>query len=177
MDFSRAFLSSGSQDGAALPVPESAALANAIASQAEDRLNLCVPGAKETARMLKTLLGEDVSLGLAPDMLFELISDITGGMSRAKAKALAKGEDPDGDAATLDVLAAIKKFTRLRPDPVEALEPLQPRLYSIASSHKAGPGRTMCATRSAGVSGLCLDISRHGFAARRQSQGLHPARP
>jgi sulfite reductase (NADPH) flavoprotein alpha-component len=232
--------------------------ANAIASQAEDRLNLCVPGAKETARMLKTLvedmgggatdpdeakakaeakaaakaldadvrsgrsrntpseavfvarkklnregsekatyhvefdiseadldyepgdsfgifpvngeglverviaaigaphnfpvagktllqvLREDVSLGLAPDMLFELISYITGGVARAKAKALAKGKDPDGDASTLDVLAALEKFTRVRPDPeafVEALEPLQPRLYSIASSHKAGPGR------------------------------------
>jgi sulfite reductase (NADPH) flavoprotein alpha-component len=232
--------------------------ADAIASQAEDRLNLCVPGAKETARMLKTLveemgggatdpdeakakaeaktaakaldadvrpgrsrntpsgavfiarkrlnregsekatyhvefdisdagldyepgdsfgifpangddlvsrvieaigapqnfpiagktlrqvLREDVSLGLAPDMLFELISYITGGVARAKAKALAKGEDPDGDAATLDVLAALEKFSRLRPDPeafVEALEPLQPRLYSIASSYKAGPGR------------------------------------
>jgi sulfite reductase (NADPH) flavoprotein alpha-component len=232
--------------------------ANAIASQAEDRLNLCVPGAKETARMLKTLvedmgggatdpdeakakaeakaaakaldadarpgrsrntpaeavfvarkrlnregsekatyhvefdiseagldyepgdsfgifpandedlagrviaaigapqnfpvagktlgqvLREDVSLGLAPDMLFELISYITGGAARAKAKALARGEDPDGDAATLDVLAAIEKFPRLRPDPeafVEALEPLQPRLYSIASSYTARPGR------------------------------------
>ncbi|MGC2223842.1 MAG: (Fe-S)-binding protein, partial [Methylocella sp.] len=32
--------------------------ANAIAAQAEDRLNLCVPGAKETARMLKTLVEE-----------------------------------------------------------------------------------------------------------------------
>ena len=232
--------------------------ANAIAAQAEERLNLCVPGAKETARMLKTLVEEmgggatdpdeakakadakaaakaldadvrpgrsrnspaeavfvaskrlnregsekatyhvefdisnagltyepgdsfgifpmndeglverviaaigaprdfpiagkplrqvfreDVSLGLAPDMLFELISYITGGVSRAKAKALAKGEDPDGDAATLDVLAAVEKFPRLRPDPeafVEALEPLQPRLFSIASSYKAGPGR------------------------------------
>jgi sulfite reductase (NADPH) flavoprotein alpha-component len=228
--------------------------ANAIAAQAEDRLNLCVPGAKETARMLKTLveemgggatdpdeadaraaakaldadirpgrsrnspteavfvarkrlnregsekatyhvefdisnadldyqpgdsfgifpmndeglvarviaaigaprdfpiagktlrqvLCEDVSLGLAPDMLFELISYITGGLARTKAKALAKGDDPDGDAATLDVLAAIEKFPSLRPDPeafVEALDPLQPRLFSIASSYKAGPGR------------------------------------
>ncbi|MDQ6869237.1 MAG: sulfite reductase subunit alpha [Pseudomonadota bacterium] len=232
--------------------------ANAIATQAEERLNLCVPGAKETARMLKTLVEEmgggatdpeeakakadakaaakaldadirpgrsrnspaeavfvarkrlnregsekatyhvefdisnagldyepgdsfgifpmndeglverviaaigappdfpvagkplhqvfreDVSLGLAPDMLFELISYITGGLARAKAKALAKGEDPDGDAATLDVLAAIEKFAKLRPDPeafVEILEPLQPRLFSIASSYKARPGR------------------------------------
>jgi sulfite reductase (NADPH) flavoprotein alpha-component len=205
--------------------------ANAIAAQAEDRLNLCVPGAKETARMLKTLveemgggatdpdeakakagakaaakaldadirpgrsrnapaeavftgrkrlnregsekatyhvefdisdtgldyvpgdsfgifpmndeglverviaaigaphdfpigdktlrrvLREDVSLGFAPDMLFELISYITGGVSRAKAKALAKGEDPDGDAATLDVLAASKNSRSCGPIP------------------------------------------------------------
>jgi len=95
-------------------------------------------------KTLRQVLREDVSLGLAPDMLFELISYITGGVARANAKALAKGEDPDGDAATLDVLAALEKFTRLRPDPeafVEALEPLQPRLYSIASSYKAGRGR------------------------------------
>lgn len=232
--------------------------ANAIAAQAEDRLNLCVPGAKETARMLKTLveemgggaidpdearakdeakaaaraleadsrpgrsrnnpaeavfvgrkrlnrdgsekatyhvefdisdagldyepgdsfgifpmndeglvgrvieaigapqnfpvagktlrqvLREDVSLGLAPDMLFTLISYITGGSARAKAKALSRGEDPDGDAAQLDVLAALEKFPKARPDPeafIEALDPLQPRLYSIASSHRARPGR------------------------------------
>ena len=95
-------------------------------------------------KTLRQVLREDVSLGLAPDMLFELISYITGGLARAKAKALANGEDPDGDATTLDVLAAIEKFPRLRPDPeafVEALEPLQPRLFSIASSYKAGPGR------------------------------------
>lgn len=95
-------------------------------------------------KTLRQVLREDVSLGLAPDVLFELISYITGGTSRAKAKALAKGGDPDGDAATLDVLAALEKFPRLRPDPeafVEALEPLQPRLYSIASSHRAGKGR------------------------------------
>ncbi len=95
-------------------------------------------------KTLRQVLREDVSLGLAPDMLFELISYITGGLARAKARALAKGEDPDGDAATLDVLAAIEKFPSLRPDPeafVEALGPLQPRLFSIASSHKGCPGR------------------------------------
>ncbi len=191
---------------------------DAIVSKAEPRLNLCVPGGKETARMLKTLneelekspaasletgseketwhidfdlsgcgldyvvgdsfgifasndlghvdqiiallgashttevrgktlrdvLRDDVSLAPAPDTLFELISFITGGAQREKARALAQGEDPDGDAATLDVMAALQKFSGVRPHPeafVEALEPLQPRLYSISSSHNATPGK------------------------------------
>ncbi len=77
-----------------------------------------------------------------PDTLFTLISYITGGARKDKAKALAAGEDPDGDAATLDVLAALEKFPGIRPDPeafVECLEPLQPRLYSISSSPAATP--------------------------------------
>src|SRR6266568_1124124 len=196
---------------------------DAIVSKAEPRLNLCVPGGKETARMLKALNEElekappvssgtavapavtapaitaepgrsrdnpvpatfvsrrllnktgseketwhidfdlsgcgldyvvgdsfgifardDVSLAPAPDTLFELISFITGGAQREKARALAQGEDPDGDAATLDVMAALQKFSGVRPHPeafVEALEPLQPRLYSISSSHNATPGK------------------------------------
>ncbi len=112
-------------------------------------------------KTLHQVLREDVSLGLAPDMLFELISYITGGFSRAKAKALAKGEDPDGDAATLDVLAAVEKFAKLRPDPeafVEALEPLQPRLFSIASSYKAGPGRVS----------LTIDHVRYAIGGRER---------
>ena len=87
---------------------------------------------------------DDVSLSPAPDTLFELISFITGGAQREKARALAQGEDPDGDAATLDVMAALQKFSGVRPHPeafVEALEPLQPRLYSISSSHNATPGK------------------------------------
>ncbi len=90
-------------------------------------------------RTLRDVLIDGVSLGAAPDMLFQLFSYITGGERRQKAKALAAGEDPDGDAATLDVLAAIQKFSGVRPDPeafIEALDPLQPRLYSIASSPK-----------------------------------------
>src|SRR2546430_3817573 len=90
-------------------------------------------------RTLRDVLLDGVSLGAAPDMLFQLFSSVTGGERRQKAKSLAAGEDPDGDAASLDVLAAIHKFPGVRPDPealVEALDPLQPRLYSIASSPK-----------------------------------------
>ncbi len=95
-------------------------------------------------RPLRDVLLSDVSLGPAPDALFELLSYITGGERRQKAKQLAKGEDPDGDAMSLDVLAAFEKFAGVRPDPealVECLDPLQPRLYSISSSPKADPGR------------------------------------
>jgi sulfite reductase (NADPH) flavoprotein alpha-component len=95
-------------------------------------------------RTLREELIDGVSLGPAPDILFELFSYITGGERRQKAKAIAAGADPDGDAATLDVLAAIEKFSPVRPDPeafIEALEPLQPRLFSISSSPKINPGR------------------------------------
>jgi len=95
-------------------------------------------------RTLRDVLLDEVSLAPAPDTLFELISFVTGGAQREKARALAQGEDPDGDAATLDVMAALQKFSSVRPHPeafVEALEPLQPRLYSISSSHNATPGK------------------------------------
>ena len=95
-------------------------------------------------KTLREVLTSEVSLAPAPDSLFELISFITGGAQREKARALAQGEDPDGDAATLDVMAALQKFSGVRPHPeafVEALEPLQPRLYSISSSHNATPGK------------------------------------
>jgi len=95
-------------------------------------------------KTLREVLLDDVSLAPAPDSLFELLSYLTGGAQRQKARALAQGEDPDGDAATLDVMAALQKFSNVRPHPeafIEALEPLQPRLYSISSSHNATPGK------------------------------------
>jgi len=95
-------------------------------------------------RPLRDVLTDSVTLGVAPDSLFQLYSYITGGDRRLKAKALSSGEDPDGDAATLDVLAAMQKFAPIHPDPeafIEALEPLQPRLFSISSSCKSTPGR------------------------------------
>jgi sulfite reductase (NADPH) flavoprotein alpha-component len=95
-------------------------------------------------RTLREALRDGVSLSPAPDMLFQLISYLTGGERRKKAKALAAGEDPDGDAATLDVLAALEKFPGIRPDPeafIESLDPLQPRVYSISSSPKVDANR------------------------------------
>ncbi len=97
----------------------------------------CSHVAEINGKTLRQVLREDVDLGLAPDSLFELFSYISGGKSREKARALAKGEDPDGDAAQLDVLAVLHKFPNVRPHPeafVDALSPLQPRLYSISSS-------------------------------------------
>jgi sulfite reductase (NADPH) flavoprotein alpha-component len=94
-------------------------------------------------KTLRDVLRDDVSLGAAPDSLFELISYVTGGKTREKARALARGEDPDGDAATLDVMAALQKFPAARMHAeafVDALEPMQPRLYSISSSPKYAPG-------------------------------------
>jgi sulfite reductase (NADPH) flavoprotein alpha-component len=112
-------------------------------------------------RTLREVLTDGVSLSPAPDMLFQLFSYITGGERRKKAKALAAGEDPDGDAATLDVLAAIEKFSGARPDPeafVEALDPLQPRLYSISSSPKVHRGRVS----------LTVDTVRYAVGERRR---------
>jgi sulfite reductase (NADPH) flavoprotein alpha-component len=112
-------------------------------------------------RTLREALTDGVSLAPAPDMLFQLFSYLAGGARRQKAKALAAGEDPDGDAATLDVLAAIEKFPGIRPDPeafIEALDPLQPRLYSISSSPKTNPGRVA----------LTVDAVRYDIAKRRR---------
>jgi sulfite reductase (NADPH) flavoprotein alpha-component len=95
-------------------------------------------------KTFREALIEDYSLGLAPDTLFELLSYVTGGERRQKARLLAKGGDPDGDAATLDVLGALEKLAPVHPDPeafLESLEPLQPRLYSISSSPAATPGK------------------------------------
>jgi sulfite reductase (NADPH) flavoprotein alpha-component len=113
-------------------------------------------------RTLRDTLTDDAALGAAPDMLFELISHITGGERRQKAKSLAAGGDPDGDAKDLDVLAALEKFPGIRPDPeafVEALDPLQPRLYSIASSPKTAPGKVA----------LSVDAVRYAIGSRSRT--------
>ncbi|MGO4171848.1 sulfite reductase subunit alpha [Bosea sp. TAF32] len=102
------------------------------------------PDAGIGGKSLRTRLLEDCALGPAPDALFQLISYVTGGEARAKARRLAAGEDPDGDLDRLDVLGTLHKFSQAHLSAeafVEALDPLQPRLYSISSSHVATPGR------------------------------------
>ena len=119
------------------------------------------PGFPIGGRTLRDVLTDGVSLAPAPDMLFQLYSYLTGGARRQKAKALAAGDDPDGDAATLDVLAGIEKFPGIRPDPeafIEALDPLQPRLYSISSSPKTNPGRVA----------LTVDSVRYNITKRQR---------
>jgi sulfite reductase (NADPH) flavoprotein alpha-component len=129
-------------------------------------------------RTLREVLTDGVSLSPAPDMLFQLFSYITGGERRKKARALSTGDNPDGDAETLDVLAAIEKFPGIRPDPealIEALDPLQPRLYSISSSPKACSGRIALT-----VDAVRYDIGdrqRLGVASTYLAERLPPGSP
>ena len=119
------------------------------------------PDFEINGRTLRQVLTDNVSLSLAPDILFQLFSYITGGDRRQKAKLLADGGDPDGDAATLDVLAALQKFKGVRIDPeafIEALDPLQPRLYSISSSLKTSPNAVT----------LTVDTVRYELAKRQR---------
>jgi len=116
-------------------------------------------------RTLRDRLMTEYALGGAPDGLYQLLSLLTSGEARKKAQALAAGEDPDGDAAHLDVLGALHKFPGARPDAevfLEALDELQPRLYSISSSPKADPGRvslTVDAVRYSHRSRLRLGVA------------------
>ncbi|HTK12801.1 MAG TPA: sulfite reductase subunit alpha [Xanthobacteraceae bacterium] len=126
-------------------------------------------------KTLRQVLTSGVSLSPAPDSLFQLLSYLSGGVLRQKAKSLADGQDPDGDAATLDVLAALEKFSGIRPHPeafIEALEPLQPRLYSISSSPRVQAGRL-----SLTVDAVRYDIAkrrRHGVASTFLADRLSP---
>jgi sulfite reductase (NADPH) flavoprotein alpha-component len=85
-------------------------------------------------------LHKHYSLGKPTDLMFELL--INSAVEPAEASALksilAEDRCPDGD----EVLDLLKQFPSARPSVeefVSALNPLQPRLYSISSSLKAHP--------------------------------------
>jgi sulfite reductase (NADPH) flavoprotein alpha-component len=96
-------------------------------------------------KMVRDILLREKSLGAAPDVLFALLAEASvDADEKGKLARLAEGEDPDGDLDVTDVLAALEKSpaTVLDVGPfLSALDPLQPRLYSISSSPKASPGR------------------------------------
>jgi sulfite reductase (NADPH) flavoprotein alpha-component len=149
-----------------------AALADAIITAIDVPADFPIAG-----EPIRQVLVERMSLGAAPDALFQFISYLTGGERRKTAQALARGEDPDGDAATLDVLGALEKFAGIRPDPealIEVLEPLQPRLYSISSSPKTNPGRvslTVDSVRYEAGGRQRLGVASTWFADRLCPQG------
>jgi sulfite reductase (NADPH) flavoprotein alpha-component len=133
-------------------------------------------------RTLRETLTDGVSLSPAPDMLFQLISYLTGGERKQKAKRLAAGGDPGGDAETLDVLAALHKFPGIMPDPeafIEALESAAAaRLFDLLVAEIRSRPRLAhrrCGAlrdRQAHAPRRLLDLPRRPYRARRQDQGL-----
>ena len=128
------------------------------------------------------MLTSEISLGTAPDTLFELVSYITAASAAPRPKALAKARIPTANVATLDVLGVLEKFPNLRPGPRglhRGARPLQPtalldlvvaqrnawlrhtdgRITSVTSSTKHPPRRR-------------LDLARRGFGAGKPHQGL-----
>jgi sulfite reductase (NADPH) flavoprotein alpha-component len=147
-----------------------AALADAVLAAVGAPASFPVAG-----KSMRQALIEDYALGPAPDALLEQIGHLAGGARRRKAKALAKGEDPDGDAARLDVLAALQMLGPLRPDPeafLECLEPLQPRLYSIASSPLVSPDEVHLTVDA--VRYTIADRQRLGVASTLLADRLEP---
>jgi sulfite reductase (NADPH) flavoprotein alpha-component len=112
--------------------------------------------AEGQTRTLGDWLTHAKALSPAPDALFALLASVSPDQKeRQRLERMAEGEDADG----YDVLAALHKFPHLAPPLyklVEALEPLQPRLYSISSSPRANPGRVS----------LTVDVVRYTIEER-----------
>ena len=156
LDISGTGLTYAPGDSLGLYPSNDGALVDAVLAQIAAPADFPIAG-----KTMRQALIEDYALGPASDALFELMGYVAGGERRRKAKALAKGEDPDGDAEMLDVLAAVESLGPIRPDPeafLECLEPLQPRLYSIASSPLSAPGEIH----------LTVDAVRYDIGKRRR---------
>ena len=133
-------------------------------------------------KTFRQALIEDYALAPAPDMLFELIGFLAGGERRKKARLLAKGGDPDGDAATFDVLAALETFG---PDPprsgsvprmprAAAAAALFDRLLAAGDARRGPPDRRRRALshRRAHPARRRLDVSRRSAFGGCAREGL-----
>ncbi|MFC7054299.1 sulfite reductase subunit alpha [Hansschlegelia quercus] len=150
-------------------------LCAAVAARLDASLDEQVTHAGET-HALSAWLSEKVALGAAPDALFELLAVyVDDADDKTKLARLSEGEDPDGDLATLDVLAALEKFPEAKPPVAEvlgALEPMQPRLYSISSALSADPGKVSLTVDC--VRYRVADRTRLGLASTYLSDRVEP---
>ena len=180
------------------------ALADAVAGRSACR---SAPISRSAARSLRRRLIEDCRSSPAPDVLFQLIWLYLRRRRRGEQQGARRWPRARTRTATrrpLDVLARASRNSGIRPDPeafIEALEPLQPRLYSISSSPRANPGRVQpdgrrraLRSRRAARLGVAstfladrvpegdpLEVyvqKAHGFApARRSGDADHHGRP
>jgi len=103
------------------------------------------------------------SLGRPTDLMFELL--INTASNPEEASALKEMLANDGAAEGDEVLDLLRQFPSARPEPYEfvtALNPLQPRLYSISSSLKAHPEEVH----------LTVGIVRYLNGRNRQCKGV-----
>jgi sulfite reductase (NADPH) flavoprotein alpha-component len=103
------------------------------------------------------------SLGKPTDLMFELL--INTANDPEEASALKEMLANDGAAEGDEVLDLLRQFPSARPEPYEfvtALNPLQPRLYSISSSLKAHPEEVH----------LTVGIVRYVNGRSRQCKGV-----
>jgi sulfite reductase (NADPH) flavoprotein alpha-component len=119
---------------------------------------------RSAAARLREVLIDGVSLSPAPDMLFQLFSYITGGERRKKAQALSRRGPGRRRRDARRARGRSRSFRRAaRPEAfIEALDPLQPRLYSISSSPKVHKGRVS----------LTVDAVRYDVGKRKRWRRL-----